>query len=172
MDPDVKKGVLGWLAIGTMLALCRGLPLVLVAGIALGSAGYFVGGILLAILGGLAGTLIAIGYLARRARRRNPRQGEDVDPDLLLRIETLREGERRYPMASTRQLRLRITGMTCGDCADTIKAHLLREAGVKDVQIDLASGSGLVAFDPLRTSEERIIRSRIFTSQYRAQVVG
>lgn len=75
-------------------------------------------------------------------------------------------------MPPVRQVRLRISGMTCGHCADTIRAHLLREPGVKDAQIDFASGTGLVSFDPLRTSEDRILRSSIFARQYGAKVVG
>lgn len=88
------KGALGWLALGGLVALCCGLPLVLAAGLALGSAGYLLGGVLVAVLGGLAGVVMAIFYLGRRARRQDAGGAEDVGADLLLKIETMRKGGR------------------------------------------------------------------------------
>jgi copper chaperone CopZ len=61
--------------------------------------------------------------------------------------------------------------MTCSGCARNIKAYLRREPGVEDVQIDYERGIGTVTFDAVRTSEERILKSRIFSSQYRAEMV-
>jgi copper chaperone len=49
-----------------------------------------------------------------------------------------------------------ITGMTCGHCESSVKAELTRLPGVRDVQVDLATGGVTVTSDgPLAIDEVR-----------------
>lgn len=43
--------------------------------------------------------------------------------------------------------RLKISGMTCSHCAETVRQALLGQAGVEDVEIDLAGGEAVIAGD-------------------------
>lgn len=63
---------------------------------------------------------------------------------------------------------LKIEGMTCDGCAETVKRYLKQAEGVTNVSVDWGSGRGEVDFDPTRTDEEQILMSRAFRRQYRA----
>jgi hypothetical protein len=80
-------------AYGGLFALCCGLPLALAAGISAGFAGYLVGGILMAVFGGLAGIFMVIALLARRSQRLNSAQVEALNPEVERRIEAMRKSE-------------------------------------------------------------------------------
>lgn len=50
----------------------------------------------------------------------------------------------------------RVTGMTCGHCAQSVSAEIGNVAGVTDVQVDLASGAVTVtSTDALDTDQVR-----------------
>lgn len=68
------------------------------------------------------------------------------------------------------RLVLKIKGMDCDGCAQTIGRALKRIDGVRDVQIDWQAGEGEVSFDATQTSEEAILDSPVFTSGYEATV--
>lgn len=72
-------------------------------------------------------------------------------------------------MTETR-LALKIKGMDCDGCAQTIGRALKRIDGVRDVRIDWQAGEGEVSFDPTQTSEEDILASPVFGSSYEAIV--
>lgn len=61
--------------------------------------------------------------------------------------------------------------MTCDGCAQTIKRYLRQDKGVADVRINWRTGRGEVIFDPALTDEEKILKGRVFQSQYKAQTV-
>ncbi len=67
-------------------------------------------------------------------------------------------------------IKLNIGGMTCQGCANTIVRYLEREKGVEEVSIDWKAGSGVVVIDPEVTSEEDILRNRIFEGHYSAEL--
>ncbi|MFQ5880794.1 MAG: heavy-metal-associated domain-containing protein [Dehalococcoidia bacterium] len=69
------------------------------------------------------------------------------------------------------RLRLKIEGMTCDGCADTIRRYLKRENGVKEATIDWRAGTGIVTYDPELTSRDKILANKVFTTHYRAEVV-
>ncbi len=49
-----------------------------------------------------------------------------------------------------------VNGMTCGHCASAVSAELSRLPGVRDVQVDLPTGTVIVASDgPLPLDEVR-----------------
>ena len=59
-------------------------------------------------------------------------------------------------------LRLRIEGMTCDRCAQTIRRSLLRERSVKEARIDWRSGTGRIVVDPDATDAEQVLESPVF----------
>ncbi len=67
-------------------------------------------------------------------------------------------------------IKLNISGMTCQGCANTVTRYLKREKGVEEVSIDLKAGSGVVVIDPEVTSEEQVLRSRVFEGHYSAEL--
>lgn len=70
---------------------------------------------------------------------------------------------------TTERVILSIEGMTCDGCSQTVAQGLKREPGVSDAAVSFEGGSAVVAFDPSLTDEDRILESRIFRRQYRAQ---
>ncbi len=70
------------------------------------------------------------------------------------------------------KVQLRIEGMTCDGCAQTIERYLKQDRGVKVVRIDWRSGIAEVAFDREATDEEHILRNRAFQRQYRTALAG
>ncbi len=95
MDPDQKKSLLGVALFWTVLVLCCGLPLAVAAGITAALAGYFIGGVLMAIFGGVAVLFFALAITRRRARQGHSRNVERVDPEILKAIEVGRKSEGR-----------------------------------------------------------------------------
>ena len=52
---------------------------------------------------------------------------------------------------------IRIEGMHCHRCEETIQNALIREAGVHEVEVDFLSGQASVLFDPARIQVARLI---------------
>ncbi len=52
---------------------------------------------------------------------------------------------------------LKIQGMHCDGCANTIKALVEREAGVKTATVSFKSGEARILFDPATISEDRLV---------------
>jgi len=71
------------------------------------------------------------------------------------------------------QVTLRIKGIHCGACASNIEHALKREEGVLKAKVDHSKGSGLVIYDPSKTSKEQIQDSTIFRepSMFSAELV-
>ena len=64
---------------------------------------------------------------------------------------------------------LKVEGMRCNGCAQTIKTLLEREHGVKAAEVSLTEGEARVLYDPQAIDENRIV-SAIEKPGYR--VVG
>ena len=56
-----------------------------------------------------------------------------------------------------KSLTLKIAGMHCDGCAETLKALLGREPGVKTVAVSFESGEARVHYDPAAVDEERLV---------------
>ncbi len=56
-----------------------------------------------------------------------------------------------------KSLILEIQGMHCDGCAETIKALVMREPGVKSVAVTFTGGEARILYDPAATSEDRLI---------------
>ncbi len=69
---------------------------------------------------------------------------------------------------------LRVFGMTCNDCALTVKKGLLNAEGVKDVKVYLDDGIAEVLLDDALVNPEELARLPVFSgkSKYRAQLRG
>ena len=52
---------------------------------------------------------------------------------------------------------LKIEGMHCEGCAQTIKALVTQEPGVKQAEVSFAAGEARILYDPVAISEERLI---------------
>lgn len=51
----------------------------------------------------------------------------------------------------------KIEGMHCDGCAETLRALLEREPGVKTVAVTFKSGEARVFYDPTATGEDRLV---------------
>jgi copper chaperone len=65
---------------------------------------------------------------------------------------------------------LKIQGMHCGGCAQTVKALLEREPGVRSVAVRLESGEARILFDPATVDERRLVAA-IEQTGYEARVL-
>ncbi len=52
---------------------------------------------------------------------------------------------------------LKIQGMHCGGCAQSVKRLLEREPGVKSAEVAFETGDARVLFDPAQLDEQRLI---------------
>lgn len=52
---------------------------------------------------------------------------------------------------------LKIDGMTCGGCVNSVTRVLNETAGVSNAQVDLASGTATVQFDAAQTNAAALI---------------
>jgi copper chaperone CopZ len=74
-------------------------------------------------------------------------------------------------MAGT-TVELRITGMTCDGCAQTIQRMLGREPGVRSVAVDWRQGRARVVIDGAPPQAARIADAAVFRSHFNADVIG
>lgn len=70
-----------------------------------------------------------------------------------------------------RKLTLKITGMTCDGCATTIKSFLEQEEGIVKADISYPERSGEIIYDSSSTKKEDIVRGKIFSGAYNAEIV-
>jgi Cd2+/Zn2+-exporting ATPase len=64
-----------------------------------------------------------------------------------------------------------VTGMDCGDCAQTVQAGVARLPGVREARVNFAVGTLVVTADPAETTPEAIIRT-VAEAGYGATVRG
>jgi copper chaperone CopZ len=70
-----------------------------------------------------------------------------------------------------KSVRLRVFGMTCDDCAATVRAGLESRDGVAEARVSLADGAAEVLIDESRVKPEELELLPVFRSgRYRAQV--
>jgi copper chaperone CopZ len=67
---------------------------------------------------------------------------------------------------------IRVFGMTCNDCAVTVKKGLLSAEGIKDVRVYLKDGIAEVLLDDAIVNPEELVKLPVFSgkSRYRAQL--
>ena len=52
---------------------------------------------------------------------------------------------------------LKVTGMTCNGCVNSVKSTLLKINGISDADVDLEGGRAKVTYDPAQASVEAMI---------------
>ncbi len=67
---------------------------------------------------------------------------------------------------------LRVFGMTCDDCAVTVKRGLMSAEGVLEADVSLENGYAEVKFDDKKVTPEALVKLPVFSgrSRYRAQL--
>lgn len=53
--------------------------------------------------------------------------------------------------------RLKVTGMTCGHCADTVQKALRTNSGVRNATVHLDSGAAEVEYDEAKVAPEQLV---------------
>ncbi len=71
-------------------------------------------------------------------------------------------------MAKEVKTQIKISGMTCGACAVSVKAALSRTRGVKSADIDTAKGLATVVYDDTQVSEQQL-NDAINTTGFKAE---
>jgi len=61
-----------------------------------------------------------------------------------------------------KELKLKITGMSCQMCVKTIKNLLSEMDGIISVDIDLEKGLGLIKYDEQKINESTILKNEAF----------
>ncbi len=71
------------------------------------------------------------------------------------------------------RVKLRIYGMTCDDCVNTVSHGLKKQDGVLDVKISLKDGSGEIEIDSDKIEPEKLLKNEVFEkpSHYRATLM-
>ncbi|MFN7145147.1 MAG: heavy-metal-associated domain-containing protein [Myxococcota bacterium] len=55
------------------------------------------------------------------------------------------------------KVKLKVSGMTCGSCAEKVKTALLGVEGVKGATVDAASGLAEVSYDEKKASNDKLV---------------
>ena len=74
---------------------------------------------------------------------------------------------------SEERVELRIYGMTCNDCVNTVSRGLKNQDGVLNVKISLKDGVGEVEVDPVKVKPEELLKNKVFEkpSHYKATLM-
>lgn len=73
--------------------------------------------------------------------------------------------------SDTATVKLAIKGMTCGGCATTARIVLQRAPGVYQADVSLEQASGVVWYDPEKTSPERFVEHLRKMTGFEASVI-
>lgn len=80
--------------------------------------------------------------------------------------------KKAQPLEDPRQLTLKIGGMTCPACPQTIESALLQLDGVIEVEVSQERERGTVVYDASKITAEEIAKSKIFSwGVYTAEVI-
>ena len=67
---------------------------------------------------------------------------------------------------------LRVEGMTCDGCSQTVRPGLEHDAGVSAARVSWEDGLAEITYDPDATDEKQILANRVFGRQYRAEFLA
>ena len=71
-------------------------------------------------------------------------------------------------MAKDATAQIKVTGMTCGACAVSVKRALTKSAGVKTADVSVEKGLATVVYDDVRVNEQQL-RDAINRSGFKAE---
>ena len=74
---------------------------------------------------------------------------------------------------SEERVELRIYGMTCNDCVNTVSRGLKNQDGVLNVKISLKDGVREAEVDPVKVTPEELLKNKVFEkpSHYKATLM-
>jgi copper chaperone CopZ len=67
--------------------------------------------------------------------------------------------------------RLKISGMSCGHCADTVAKALRNQSGVRNAAVHLDAGAAEVEFDEAQVAPEQLVAA-VQAEGYPAEIAG
>ncbi len=70
-------------------------------------------------------------------------------------LTTLR-AEDKSASGASKEATFKVSGMVCGSCENAVKNAVTKVDGVKTIDADSGKGTAVVAYDPAKTSEEKI----------------
>jgi len=68
-----------------------------------------------------------------------------------------KQSQRAETKLQITQCALKVSGMTCGGCADQVKQRLVKLEGVKSATVDYKTGDVQVDYDAKKTDPEKIV---------------
>lgn len=72
--------------------------------------------------------------------------------------------------ADGKHVKLTVSGMTCGACADKVRTALIGVQGVKGAVVDSATGVAEVAYDEKSTNTDKLLAAVAATGSFTATV--
>jgi len=69
------------------------------------------------------------------------------------------------------ELNFHVTGMTCGHCVNAVKSAIEELEGIQNVQLELASGKGVLRINNLEVSVEQILNQVNEMGAYHAEIL-
>ncbi len=74
--------------------------------------------------------------------------------------------------ADGKHVKLTVSGMSCGACADKVKTALLGVEGVKGAVVDAAAGTAEVAIDEKKATDEKLVAAVAASGHFTATVAA
>jgi len=79
------------------------------------------------------------------------------------------KGDNPFGNASTKVVELKVTGMTCQNCADHVAGALSKKEVIVKSDVKFVENSATVTYDPTKTNESEIINA-INGTGYKAEI--
>lgn len=76
------------------------------------------------------------------------------------------KGHEKMAMPAGQCVTVKVSGMTCEACAETVRANLLKNPAIADVVIDVAGGVAKIVLKSGQTVSEAEVRQSIERSDY------
>lgn len=76
----------------------------------------------------------------------------------------------RAQEAVEKRTTLKVSGMSCGECAKTVEKEAQKIEGVKAVTVDRSKGEAEITYDPAKTSPEAIAKTINQKTGFKAEV--
>jgi len=66
---------------------------------------------------------------------------------------------------------LKISGMMCDGCAESVHSALQQVSGVTNAEVDLQTGTAQVSYDPAQADRDQLVAA-VQNAGYQAQIAG
>ena len=68
----------------------------------------------------------------------------------------------------TKRIEVKVEGISCGHCVRAVTNILEKVPGIISSDIDIATGTAIVTFDPAKTSKDKIVEEINQSETYKA----